>query len=62
MLWHANVKNVNLVRKHYGLELLSEKAAAAAAAMHKKDQAKLKKKTAGRAATRDLELAEMGTA
>jgi Domain of unknown function (DUF4112) len=42
MLWHANVKNVNLVRKHYGLELLSEKAAAAAAAKHKKDQAKLK--------------------
>lgn len=26
MYWHANVKNVNLVRKHYGLELLSEAA------------------------------------
>jgi Domain of unknown function (DUF4112) len=63
MLWHANVKNVNLVRKHYGLELLSEKAAAAAAAKHKQDQAKLKKAAAPAATrTRDLELAEMGTA
>jgi hypothetical protein len=40
MIWYANVKNVNLVHKHYGTDLLNERAAAPVAAMHKQDQAK----------------------
>jgi hypothetical protein len=59
MMWHANVKNVNIVRKHYGMDLLNERAAAAAAAKHKQDQAKIKN---GVAANRELELVETGAA